>query len=88
MKVPCYMYDDLWVGPNGMVQVCQKSHDLGNINETRLKDILNSDLHKQAAKDCFTLQCSNCHVRFDSRTRNHLSSRAKYKTINIMNDYN
>jgi cyclic pyranopterin phosphate synthase len=88
MKVPCYMYDDLWVGPNGMVQVCQKSHDLGNINETRLKDILNSDLHKQAAKDCFTLQCSNCHVRFDSRTRNHLSSRAKYKTINIMKDYN
>ena len=81
MKVPCYMYDDLWVGPNGMVQVCQKSHDLGNINKTSLTNILNSDLHKQAAQDCFNLQCSNCHVRFDSRTRHHLSSRAKYKAI-------
>ncbi len=80
MKIPCHRYKHVWVGPNGIVRVCQKSTDLGNVNGARLKGLLYTDLHRKAAKGCFDLDCTNCFVSFDERVNLHSSSRRAYQT--------
>jgi cyclic pyranopterin phosphate synthase len=78
MQVPCHRYHRLWIGPNGVVRVCQKNSDLGNIYDTSLKDMLYTDLHHEASQDCYELNCTNCHVGYDERIQMHPSSRKKY----------
>ncbi len=78
MRVPCNMHDNIWVGPDGTVQVCQKNSVLGNLKNSQLREMLYTKEHVESAQACFALQCSNCHVRFDSRTREHPESYAKY----------
>jgi len=78
MQVPCHRYHRLWIGPNGVVRVCQKNCDLGNIYDTSLKDMLYTDLHYKASQDCYELNCTNCHVGYDERIRMQPSSLKKY----------
>ncbi|MCK5854349.1 MAG: radical SAM protein [Sulfurovaceae bacterium] len=78
IDIPCYRYDHLWIGSNGEVRVCQKSALLGNINDEKFRDILNTKEHTQSTRDCFALNCSGCHVDYDNRTVQTPKSRKEY----------
>jgi MoaA/NifB/PqqE/SkfB family radical SAM enzyme len=78
MKVPCDVYELLWVGADGTVQLCYVTFRLGNIYERRLRDMLFTDEHRQAAVGAFSLNCPNCHCERDSRVQKHLPSFLKY----------
>ena len=81
MKIPCYMYDNIWIGPNGVVRVCQKNIDLGNVHNSRFKHIVYTDLHNTSVQNCFELNCTNCHVGWDKRTSQYPASRKKYGQV-------
>jgi cyclic pyranopterin phosphate synthase len=51
---------------------------LGNLNESRLSELVGSPAHAQAARDAFALRCPNCHCGYDERTRKHLPTRRAY----------
>jgi len=78
MRVPCDVYKMLWIGADGSVKLCYVTFDLGNLNERRLSEILDSAAHRQAARDAFQLRCPNCHCERDSRIRRDLASRRRY----------
>lgn len=78
MRVPCDKYQMLWVGADGTVQLCYVTFRLGNLHETRLRDIVGSPAHAEAARGAFRLDCPNCHCGYDSRTQKHLPSRRAY----------
>lgn len=78
MKIPCDRYKLLWVGPDGTVQMCYVTFKLGNLHEKRLADMLFTDVHKQAARDAFQLNCPNCHCSYNTRTESHPPSRLRY----------
>jgi cyclic pyranopterin phosphate synthase len=80
MKIPCHTYGSLWIGPNGVVRVCQKSKDLGNVNDSRLKDVIYTDAHNESAQNCYRLNCSNCHFWYDDRINRHSESRKRYSS--------
>jgi MoaA/NifB/PqqE/SkfB family radical SAM enzyme len=78
MRVPCDRHRLIWVGADGTVQMCYVTFKLGNLHEKRLKDMLFSPEHFQAARDAFALKCPNCHCGFDTRTLGHAPTRALY----------
>ena len=78
MRVPCERYRLIWVGANGVVQLCYVTFVLGNLHETRLRDLLFTEAHAHASRDAFELKCPNCHCSFDTRTRLHVPSRKAY----------
>jgi molybdenum cofactor biosynthesis enzyme MoaA len=78
MRVPCDKYEMLWIGADGSVQLCYVTFPLGNLHEVRLRDILYSDAHVEAARGAFRLDCPNCHCGYDSRTQKHMGSRRRY----------
>jgi MoaA/NifB/PqqE/SkfB family radical SAM enzyme len=78
MKVPCDRYRLLWVGANGVVQMCYVTFVLGNLHEKRLSEMLFSDKHREAARDAFQLNCPNCHCSYPSRVESHLPSYLRY----------
>lgn len=78
MRVPCDAYQMIWVGADGTVQLCYVTHRLGNLHDTRLKDLLFRSAHRQAARDAFSLNCPNCHCHYDRRVRKDSVSRAHY----------
>jgi cyclic pyranopterin phosphate synthase len=78
MHVPCDKYDFIWVGADGTVQLCYVTFKLGNLHEKRLRDILFTREHHKAARDCFELNCPNCHCGAPSRVQKHLASRRLY----------
>lgn len=78
MRVPCDKYEMLWIGADGTVQLCYVTFRLGNLHETRLRDVLGSPAHAQAARAAFRLACPNCHCGYDSRTQKHWASRRRY----------
>jgi cyclic pyranopterin phosphate synthase len=80
MRVPCDAYNLLWVGADGTVQMCYVTFRLGNIHDTRLRDIMFGLEHRRAAKDAFKLNCPNCHCERDSRVQKHLPSLLKYSS--------
>lgn len=71
VRIPCDANQLIWIGANGVVQLCDTSFPLGNIHEQRLRDILFTDAHKKACVDAFRLDCPNCHCKIDSRMRKH-----------------
>ncbi|MCA8969468.1 MAG: radical SAM protein [Planctomycetes bacterium] len=71
VQIPCDAYDLIWVGANGVVQLCDTAFPLGNVHERPLRDILFTAEHKKACVDAFRLQCPNCHCKIDSRMRKH-----------------
>ena len=78
MRIPCHRYQRLWIGANGVIRICQKANDLGNINNSRLTDLIYNETHREEAQNCFELKCSNCHVGYDQRILLHEQSRNKY----------
>jgi cyclic pyranopterin phosphate synthase len=78
MRVPCDKYEMLWIGADGSVQLCYVTFPLGNLHQTRLRDILGSPAHADAARRAFRLDCPNCHCGYDSRTQKHRPSRRRY----------
>jgi cyclic pyranopterin phosphate synthase len=78
MRVPCDAYELVWIGADGSVQLCDTSFPLGNVRETRLRDLLFTPEHHQAARDAFELKCPNCTCKVDSRLRRHGPSWRKY----------
>lgn len=80
MAVPCDAYELVWLGADGTVQLCDGAYPLGNVNEKRLRDILFTPAHVQAARAGFRLECGNCNCKLDSRIRKHAHSHRKYGT--------
>ncbi|QDV05042.1 Cyclic pyranopterin monophosphate synthase [Planctomycetes bacterium Poly30] len=78
MRVPCDAYQLLWIGADGSLQLCDTAFPLGNVNESRLKDLVFTDEHKRAARDGFALKCPNCTCKVDSRIRRHGPSWRRY----------
>jgi len=78
MRVPCDRHQLIWVGADGTVQMCYVTFKLGNLHQTRLKDMLFNAAHRQAARDAFALNCSNCHCGYETRTLAHPPTRRRY----------
>ncbi len=78
MRVPCDKYRMVWVGADGTVQMCYVTFVFGNLHQNRLRELLYTPEHEDAAKAAFALQCPNCHCGFDERVRKHLPSRIKF----------
>ena len=83
MRVPCDMYDFLWIGADGCVQLCYAAFPLGNINEKPLREIAYRAPHIQAAQDAFHLRCPNCHCEREARIRKHLPSRLAFGLVSL-----
>jgi len=81
MKVPCDRYRLLWVGANGVVQMCYVTFVLGNLHQERLSQMLFSEKHREAARDAFQLKCPNCHCSYPTRIESHLPSHLRYSTF-------
>jgi molybdenum cofactor biosynthesis enzyme MoaA len=79
MRIPCDASDILWVGADGTVQMCYVTFKLGNIYQTRLRQMLKTPIHHQGALDAFNLNCPNCHCERESRIRKHLPSLWSYR---------
>ena len=78
MKVPCTAREMLWVGPDGTVQLCYVAFKLGNLHETRLRDMLFTPEHKDAARRAFQLDCPNCHCSAGDRVMRDAACHRKY----------
>ncbi|MBV8846609.1 MAG: radical SAM protein [Bryobacterales bacterium] len=78
MAVPCDKYRLIWVGADGTVQLCYVTFRLGNLHEKRLREMLFTPAHYQAAGDAFALRCPRCHCGYPARTEMHVPSRWKY----------
>ncbi|RKY18103.1 MAG: hypothetical protein DRQ55_14205 [Planctomycetota bacterium] len=78
MKIPCTAYEMIWVGPDGTVQMCYVTFKLGNLHQTRLRDLLFNASHKCAARDAFQLNCPNCHCSSNERIMRDAPSRRHY----------
>lgn len=78
MRVPCTAYRILWVGADGTVQLCYVTFKLGDLYQQRLRDMLFTKEHKQAARDAFLLNCPNCHCQRFERIETHKASLKMY----------
>jgi hypothetical protein len=78
MEVPCDAYKMLWIGADGTVQLCYAAFPLGNLHQTRLRDIFASAEHKRSCQSAFRLECPRCHCERASRIQSHLPSRVTY----------
>lgn len=78
MRVPCTAYRMIWVGADGTVQLCYVTFKLGNLHQTRLRDLLFTSEHKKACRDAFALKCPNCHCERDDRIRTDAASQRLY----------
>jgi molybdenum cofactor biosynthesis enzyme MoaA len=79
MRVPCDAYEMIWIGPDGTVQLCDTTFELGNLNTTPLADILFTRAHGQACRDAFALKCPNCFCRIEGRMKRHGSTLRRYQ---------
>ncbi len=80
MRVPCDRHRLIWVGADGTVQMCYVTFKLGNLHEKRLKDMLFTQAHIDAARNAFKLNCPNCHCANGSRVGSHAPTLRKYMT--------
>jgi MoaA/NifB/PqqE/SkfB family radical SAM enzyme len=78
MRVPCDAGKLLWVGADGIVNLCYVTFPLGNLHEKRLSEFLYAPAHHQAARDAFQLNCPNCHCERGARVEKHGPSFAAY----------
>jgi len=78
MRIPCDRYRLLWIGANGVVQMCYVTFVLGNLHEKRLSEMLFTAEHRKAAKDAFQLHCPNCHCSYFKRIESHVPSLLHY----------
>jgi cyclic pyranopterin phosphate synthase len=80
MRVPCTAHRMIWVGADGTVQLCYVTFKLGNLHQTRLRDLLFTSDHKNACRDAFALKCPNCHCERDDRIRADAASQRRYSS--------
>ena len=80
MRVPCTAYRMIWVGADGVVQLCYVTFVLGNLHQKRLREMLFTDEHKKACLDAFNLACPNCHCERSSRIVTDATSYGYYTT--------
>jgi len=85
MRIPCDRYDMIWVGPDGTVQLCYVCFPLGNLHQQRLREMMFTETHHQAARDAFQTNCPNCHCNYDLRIQKHLPSRLRYGKLATRN---
>ena len=78
MRVPCTANEMMWVGPDGTVQMCYVTFPLGNLHETRFREMVFTAAHRAAARDAFALKCPNCHCSADKRVSRHAPTRQRY----------
>lgn len=78
MRVPCDAYELLWIGADGSLQLCDTALPLGNVRTQRLRDILFSEAHTQAARNAFRLNCPNCTCCAETRIAKHGASYRRY----------
>lgn len=78
MKVPCNANQELWIGPDGSVQLCYVTFKLGNLHAQSLKEMLFGEAHKKAGQDACSLNCPTCFCGFDTRVLNHGPSFRRY----------
>ncbi len=83
MLVPCDAYNLIWIGADGVVQLCDAAFPLGNLHETRLRDILFKDEHKKACRDGFALNCPKCLCGSETRIQRHFPSVRKYGASHV-----
>jgi cyclic pyranopterin phosphate synthase len=69
----------IWVGADGIVQLCYVTFKLGNLYEKRLGEMLFTPEHIEAAQNAFQLNCPNCHCGYDARILRHGPSRWLYQ---------
>lgn len=79
MRVPCDSHQMLWVGADGSVQQCYVTFPLGNLHQTRLRDLFGTEQHRQAARDSFALRCPNCHCNYDKRVDKDFATARRYR---------
>lgn len=79
MRVPCTAAELIWIGPDGTVQLCYVTFNLGNLHEHRLRDLLFTPAHFDAARKAFALDCPNCHCEAGDRIMRHAPSLARYR---------
>jgi cyclic pyranopterin phosphate synthase len=60
--------------------MCYVTFKLGNLHEKRLKDMLFTQTHIDAARNAFKLNCPNCHCAYGGRVTGHGPTRRKYMT--------
>ena len=65
-------------GPDGTVQLCFVTFNLGSLHKQRLSEMLFTDKHRRFSRDAFKLNCPNCNCGYDKRVNLHRASRAKY----------
>ena len=80
MRIPCDVYNMIWIGADGSVKLCYVTFDMGNLHENRLSELLNTDTHTAATRSAFKLECPNCHCERDSRIRKDKPSMRKYSS--------
>jgi MoaA/NifB/PqqE/SkfB family radical SAM enzyme len=78
MRVPCDSHQMLWVGADGTVQQCYVTFRLGNLHESRLRDMLFTQAHVEAARDSYALDCPNCHCHYPARVMKHAPTLERY----------
>jgi molybdenum cofactor biosynthesis enzyme MoaA len=78
MRVPCDSHQMIWVGADGTVQQCYVTYRLGNLHQTRLRDLLFTPAHRAYAQDSCALRCPNCHCHYEVRVKKHLPSLLRY----------
>jgi cyclic pyranopterin phosphate synthase len=78
MRVPCDAHNMVWVGADGTVQMCYVTFRLGNLHEQRLRDMLFTATHREAARDAVAVNCPNCHCKYDRRVEKHSPSAKAY----------
>lgn len=78
MRVACDSHQMIWVGADGTVQLCYVTFKLGNLHERRLREMLFTPEHRQAARDSFRLACPNCHCHYDRRVQKDAAAAALY----------
>lgn len=78
MRVACDAYELLWVGADGTLQLCDVAFPLGNVRETRLRDLLFTPEHRRAAIDGFKLNCPNCTCKVETRIRKDADAMRRY----------
>ena len=79
MRVPCDAYELVWVGADGSVQLCDVCFPLGNLKQSRLRDLLYGDEHRSASRAAFRLDCPNCTCKVETRIQKHAASLALYR---------
>jgi sulfatase maturation enzyme AslB (radical SAM superfamily) len=80
MKVPCDAYRMIWVGPDGTVQMCYVTFKLGNLHEQKLRDMMFTPAHLEAARSAYALDCPNCHCEAGTRIKKDWRSIRTYAT--------